>query len=91
MDAEIYAMDGKLEQPKLSKLFENNPMPIKPYRLVTLFMLLALIIGCTLTPAISLEQCRSICLTQGRSIKKYQVGSVVPIFKPAPPVVCECG
>jgi hypothetical protein len=65
-------------------------MLFKPKRLITLFILLAVVTGCTLTPAISMEQCRSMCATQGRGIKKYQVGSVVPIFKPAPAVVCEC-
>lgn len=46
--------------------------------------------GC-MAPHISVSECEAMCARQGREVRLYKIGSVVPIFKPRPPVVCECG
>ncbi len=59
-------------------------------RLIILLMLIGFTVSCTLPPNISISECESMCSKQGRSVKIYQVGSAIPIFKPTPPTICEC-
>jgi len=46
--------------------------------------------GCTLYPMMSETDCEAMCARQGDKVETYQVGSVVPIFKPIPPSICTC-
>lgn len=50
---------------------------------------LTLAAGCS-APDMSPTQCSEFCAKQGKVVASYRVGSSVPIFKPKPPVTCEC-
>jgi len=55
------------------------------------FALFAFLQACTLPPDMTAERCATFCNAQGRTVASYRVGSAVPIFKPRPPVTCDCG
>jgi hypothetical protein len=57
---------------------------------VILLLVLVMPLGC-MAPHVSMSECEMMCARQGQKVQVYHVGSVVPIFKPRPPVICECG
>lgn len=66
---------------------------MKPDRFLSFATLavLLLLAGCTVPPPMmGSADCEALCSRQGRTVKRYLVGSAVPIFKPQPPVTCEC-
>ena len=38
----------------------------------------------------SAEDCTAFCVANGKTVKSYRVGGVVPIFHPRPRFSCEC-
>jgi hypothetical protein len=51
----------------------------------------SLVLASCMAASMSVSDCVKLCEGQGSKVKAYRVGSVVPIFKPRPPVICECG
>lgn len=58
---------------------------------ITWIFLFLSISACSTTPGVSIEDCKNMCTKQGKGLKRYQIGTVIPIFKPVPTVNCECG
>ena len=58
-------------------------------RLLALVVLVA-VAGCSAASP-TVEECEALCARQGKKVTEYRVGAQVPIFKPAPTVVCVCG
>ena len=52
-------------------------------------LLSASIAGCAAAD-MTAAQCLEFCASQGKTVRSYRVGSAVPIFRPKPPVSCEC-
>jgi hypothetical protein len=50
---------------------------------------LVVALGCQ-NPSMSGAECQEMCRADGKKVKQYRVGGVVPIFHPRPAVVCEC-
>jgi hypothetical protein len=53
-------------------------------------VILAVAYGCMGPPIMSAAECQSFCRADGKTVKQYRVGGVVPIFHPRPTVICEC-